>query len=271
VTPLGYHALKLAARGLRVFPVVCRGKKPQIPDNLKLAAVDEAVIAAWWRSIDWNIGVAVGACSGVWVLDIDGAEGEQTLSRLEAEHDPLPATVESITGGGRHLYFRWPDGVEIRNSQVRADLPGIDIRGDGGYVIVPPSVHPNGRRYVWSVDSANEFADAPQWLLDIAAKRRRVHADETEDDQPQATPPEVWRVLLDQEHEGSHRGGAIARLAGLLLRRYVDPYAVLGLCFIFNEQRCNEPLARTEIRRIVNEICHREADRREARSSRQGA
>ena len=146
MTPLGLAALKLAARGLRVFPVRA-DKKPAIADNLRLAAVDDIIIGRWWSATDWNIGIACGSASGIWVLDVDGEEGEHTLRRLEAQHGALPPTVESITGGGRHLFWRWPTGVEIRNSQVRADIPGLDIRGDGGYVLAPPSIHPSGRRY----------------------------------------------------------------------------------------------------------------------------
>jgi Primase C terminal 1 (PriCT-1) len=82
---------------------------------------------------------------------------------------------------------------------------------------------------------------------------------------PEPTPSAVWRGLLDQDHEGSRREAAIARIAGHLLRRFVDPHATLGICHIFNERRCREPLARTEVRRIVNDIASREADRRESR------
>ena len=266
MTPLGHAALKLAARGLRVFPVIRGAKKPAIGDNLKLATVDDTIVRKWWSNLDFNIAIATGPGSGVWVLDIDGEEGESTLRRLEAEHGALPATVESITGGGgRHLFWRWPAGVEIRNSQVRADIPGIDIRGAGGYTIMPPSIHPSGRAYAWSVDSASEFANAPEWLIDIVAKRQTR--------EPIATPPEAWRSFIDDAYEGSHRGHAVARLAGLLLRKYLDPHLVVSLCQIFNTDRCVEPLARAEVFRIVNDIARREADRRDqadAQASGQG-
>lgn len=256
MTPLGHAALKLAARGLRVFPVVARTKNPAVKDNLRLATIDEGVIRAWWRSLDFNVAIATGPASAVWVLDIDGEQGERTLRQLEAEHGALPATVEAITGGGgRHLFWRWPAGAEIRNSQLRADLPGIDIRGDGGFVVAPPSIHPSGRAYAWSVNSASEFAEAPEWLIDIVARRQTR--------EPVATPPEPWRSFIDDAYEGSHRGHAVARLAGLLLRKFVDPYLVVSLCQIFNTDRCVEPLARAEVFRIVNDIARREADRRD--------
>jgi len=148
---------------MRVFPIIERQKKPAIADNLKRATTDPNIIAGWWCTRDFNIGIATGPDSGVWVVDIDGNEGEATLRQLEAAHCALPATVEGITGGGgRHLFFRWPaTKIDIRNSQIRGDIPSIDVRGEGGYVLVPPSIHPSGRRYAWSVDSASEFADAP--------------------------------------------------------------------------------------------------------------
>ena len=126
MTPLGKAALFLASKGLRVFPCDERGKEPAIHDNLRRATTDGNVIAGWWRASNYNIGIATGKGSGIWVLDIDGVDGETTLRRLETEHGALPATVEAITGKGRHLYWRWQDNVEIRNSQVRADIPDID-------------------------------------------------------------------------------------------------------------------------------------------------
>jgi hypothetical protein len=160
VTSLLQTAISLAARNLRVFPCVERGKEPAIDDNLNRATTDPSIITAWWRNRNFNIGIATGAGSGVWVLDVDGEEGEATLRRLEAEHGALPTTVEAITGKGRHLYWRWPAGTKIRNAQLREDVPGLDWRGDGGYVLAPPSFHPSGRRYAWSVDSTNKRGGA---------------------------------------------------------------------------------------------------------------
>jgi hypothetical protein len=275
VTPLGEAAVRLGARGLRVFPCWPRRKEPAIRDNLRLAAVDETIIRKFWgEQGTYNVAIATGRASGIWVLDIDADHGgEQTLRELEAKHSVLPPTVEVITGAGRHLYWRWPDGVDIRNAQVRDDLPGVDWRGEGGYVLSPPSIHPSGRAYAWSVDSASEFADAPEWLLDIVAGRKRAFARRGGDESagaPEPTPSAVWRGLLDQDHQGSRREAAIARVAGLLLRRYVDPYAALGICHIFNERRCREPLARTEVLRIVDSIAEREAERRDQEEAAHG-
>jgi hypothetical protein len=254
VTPLGLAALKLASRGLRVFPIIARTKNPAIKDNLKLAAIDEVIIRKWWATIDFNIGVATGPGSGVWVLDLDGVEHEAWLREREAEQGPLPLTVEAITGKGRHLYFRWPEHLDIRNVQDRDDFP--DVRGEGGYVLAPPSIHPSGRRYCWSVDSADKFADAPDWLIALVGKARNAAG------APAATPPEGWRSFVDDTFDGSHRGWAIAKLAGLLLRRYLDPFVALSLCRLFNDSRCTDPLDDIEVNRIVNRIAAREAERR---------
>jgi hypothetical protein len=129
-----------------------------------------------------------------------------------------------------------------------------DVRGEGGYIVAPPSAHPCGRAYAWSVDSGSEFVLAPDWLLAVVGDRKARA--------PIPTAPERWRTFVDEFHQGSHRGGAIARLSGHLLRRYVDPLVVLSLCRQFNELRCDPPLDDAEVVRVVNDIAAREADRR---------
>jgi len=264
MTPLGEAAVRLGARGMRVFPCWPRKKEPAIRDNLRRAAVDPTIIRRFWGQQGlYNIGIATGPKSGVWVTDEDGDEGRETMRRLEAEHGPLPLTVMAITGNGEHKYWRYPDGVEIRNFQVRDDLPGLDVRGEGGYVLAPPSVHPSGRVYAWSVDSASEFALAPDWLIRIVTERSSTRASNELAVAP--TLPAAWRDLMTGEHEGSRRAGAIAKLFGHLVRKFVDPAVALELVVLFDAERNHEPLGRDEVTRICADIAELEAERRAER------
>ena len=175
---LPHAALQLAERALAVFPLLPRDKRPATPHGVKDATTCADTVARWWRQDpNFNIGLACGAISNIWATDVDGLDAEAELRKLEKQHSPLPPTVESITARGRHIFFKWP-GWDIRNS-VGALAPGIDVRGNGGYVVVPPSVHPSGRRYTWSVDSANTFAAAPQWLLNRVTRTGKSESNGT--------------------------------------------------------------------------------------------
>src|SRR5262249_15974216 len=254
MTPLGHHAVALASKGLRTFPCKERGKEPAIADNLRRASTDVNLIAGWWRSTNFNIGVATGEGSGVWVLDVYGEGGQATLRELGAEHGELPKPVEDITDKGRHLYFRWANGIVIRNKQGNPNMPGIDVRGNGGYVLVPPSIHPSGRVYAWSVDSSDSFADAPEWLLELIVKGGPAK-------NTAAHTPQEWASFLDDHVEGSRRSAAVARLFGVLLRRFIEREIALGIVRVFNEARCHPPLEAAEMERITNSIVRREAAR----------
>ncbi len=126
------------------------GKHPRTGGGLHDASADPDQIRAWWRSRpDSNIGIRTGAESGLIVLDVDPDHGgDESLAQLEALQGPLPATVQQRTGGGgRHYLFQHP-GTPVRN---RAGFrPGLDVRGDGGYIVAPPSRHISGERYEWS-------------------------------------------------------------------------------------------------------------------------
>jgi bifunctional DNA primase/polymerase-like protein/primase-like protein len=249
-------ALTLAERNLCVFPCLPKAKAPACARGVLDATTDPEIIRRWWQARpDCNIGLATGSVSGVFVVDVDGADGELELRRLEAEQGALPATVETITGNGRHLFFKMP-AVPVRNSTGKV-APNVDVRASGGYVVVPPSLHPTGRHYCWSVDSAASFALAPDWLL---AKIGRPSS------AGHPTPPAEWRDLVRDGVAEGQRNQTLARLAGYLLRHHVDPLVALELLATWNEARCHPPLDVAELGAVIDSIAGRELKRRGAAS-----
>jgi hypothetical protein len=201
VTPLE-HALAYAALGWRVAPIKPGFKFPKGLDNWQeRATTDEATIRKWWGKYpDYGVSIVAGVISNIVWLDVDPRHGgDETLADLEHEHGALPDTVESLTGGGgRHIGFKMPrcghckgsgviaahdgdaldcprcvDGrLVITNDAGKRLGPGLDVRGEGGQIVAPPSIHPEtGRAYAWEVfnnplDGA-EVADMPAWLVDM--------------------------------------------------------------------------------------------------------
>ena len=159
--------------GWSVFPLWPRSKEPACKHGFKNATTNPATIRRYWLAQpEFNIGVATGLISGIWILDTDGTIGAETLRDLEARHSPIPSTLTSLTSRGPHLWFR--ADRPIQSSAARVGL-GLDVRGDGGYVLAPPSVHPSGRIYTWSVDcSINALAIAPEWLVALTRKRPTI-------------------------------------------------------------------------------------------------
>ena len=256
VSNLATTAQAFAASGRPVFPVQPSGKIPLTPHGFKDASTDPAIIAEWWdREPCANIGLVTGNAAGFWVLDIDGTAGESSLRALEQQHTPLPETVEVITGGGgRHIYFLYPPERHIACSAGKLG-DGIDIRGDGGYIIAPPSVHSSGRPYTKSVDSAQVMSAAPAWLLDLIQNPATGTP---------PTPLNEWHTLLREGvHEGQ-RNDAMTRIAGKLLRSDLHPHLALEICHAVNEARFLPPLPEKEIHNIVNSIAARELNRRGA-------
>ena len=146
-------ALKYASMGLAVFPIKEREKAPATPHGCKDATTDTLQIETWWSiNPQYNIGIATGSRSGGLVvidLDIDeekGKNGYATLKEWQKEHGDLPETWISITGSGGYHYF-YRDTAANKNKVALYD--GVDIRGEGGYIVAPPSIHPNGHTYEW--------------------------------------------------------------------------------------------------------------------------
>jgi hypothetical protein len=174
------YALVYSARGWPVLPCheptlngcscgrsdcASPAKHPRLRRGLHDATLDPALIRRWWeRWPDAGVAVRTGSISGLVVVDIDRHSGGfRSLARLQRHHGRLPHTPVTFTGGGgRHYWFAHP-GHPVPNSTGRLG-PGIDIRGDGGYVLAPPTKHMTGRRYDWGAEPP--LAALPAWVLE---------------------------------------------------------------------------------------------------------
>ena len=248
-------ALGYLKRGWAVVPAGERTKRPIVPwQAYQHRMPSEAEVTAWFeRWTRANLAVITGAISRIVVVEIDPKNGgDQSLATLEARHGPLPATIESITGGGgRHVYFAHP-GREVRNRVGLA--PGIDLRGDGGCIIVPPSVHPSGKRYHWKSGHAPgqvDLAALPVWL-----EQPRFSSDG-----PRGHSTAYWRDLVYEGVKEGQRNSTIASFAGHLLWHGVDPDVVLELMLAWNRVRSRPPLDDEEVIRTVQSIARTHAQK----------
>jgi len=246
-------ALAYLVRGWSVIPMEPRGKRPLVQwTEYQLRAATAEELADWFKR--WpkaNVGIVTGVVSGVVVLDVDERHGGAlSLAQLDLELGPMPTTVEAVTGGGgRHLYFRHPGGRVANRVALRS---GIDLRGDGGCVVAPPSMHPSGRRYAWmpghSPDEI-EIAPLPQWLL---ARSERVEGSV-------GHPRTHWRTLVRKGVAEGERNSTLASLTGHLLWRGVDPEVALELLLAWNRMRCRPPLPDEEVAGVVESVARMHA------------
>jgi putative DNA primase/helicase len=268
MSPLDY-----AARGVAVFPchypvingaarcscgnVNCSSpaKHPyqrHAPHGFKSASTFPPVIQQWC-SEPYNVAIATGAVSGVIVVDIDPRNGgDESLVQLEAEHGTLPLTWRVLTGGGgEHIYFAHPGG----HVACSIFAPGIELKGDGGYVVAPQSRHISGRHYEWNVDHHPEeipLAPAPQWVVERGRPRARVPPSGRTD----------WKVFAVARVDEGSRHNAIIHLCGLLFRRMArEAHLAASLIYSFNQTHCNPPLDELEVRRMIEWAAAAERDR----------
>lgn len=161
------------------------GKHPRTLNGLQDATSSVEQVGEWLdRMPDTNIGIATGAASGIIVIDVDGPAGDAALAAL----CPMPATPTSLTSSGRHLVFR-RDDFACRNSAKRLG-PDLDVRGDGGYIVAPPSLHRSGHVYRWA-DGLSP------WDVEPAQMPEPLHDRLQELEQQRLAPepaPAVWRL-----------------------------------------------------------------------------
>lgn len=263
--PLENAALHYAIAGYPVFPLhnpifagdavrcSCRdwkncnkvGKHPRTWHGVKDATTDLETIRGWWRQ--WpnaNIGLATGANSGVFVLDIDPKSGGfHNLEDLEDAYGGLPGTLTQRTGSnGQHRIFRYPD-VQIKNSASEI-APGLDIRSDGGYIVAAPSVHASSSRYEWrGVNTPVEAA--PDWLIALILISEEEEEQETK--QPSASP--VVPVHGQIIEEGKRNDFLFRQARGLVIS--FNPSEVRRRVEAKNLGQCVPPVDEKELTKLL--------------------
>jgi len=244
-----HFAIAYARRGMAVLPLhavvdgwcTCGtsecpspGKHPRTEHGLKDATCDPNIIAAWWGQWpDSNLGIVTGSTSGLAVLDVDGEDGERSLAILQARFGSLPVTLEARTGKGRHLYFKEPEGG-VRNSAGKLG-PGLDIRGEGGYVVAPRSLHPSGKRYRWL--NRNQPAELPSWFVELLREPRPASSNGS-----------------GEKVQAGMRNAHLTSLAGSMRRRGMSEAAIAQALLTENRERCEPSLPEQEVRAIAKSI-----------------
>lgn len=232
-------ALEYAEKyGMAVHPLKPRGKSPATAHGFKDATTDPEQIASWWAFFkDSNIGASMGRPSGgIICIDIDVDElgrydGNEALRDYERAHGTLPETAAAVTGrGGTHLFYRVDREVK---PSTNAELH-IDVRGDGSYVMLAPSVHPNGNAYYWDLDPADVgFADADAnvyaFLDHVRPGARAAAFDPSEDVSEGGRDDAVFKLCCSMR---SHR---------------LPDDVIAAAAHQFNAEHCKPPLPRREV------------------------
>ncbi|MBJ6799327.1 DUF3987 domain-containing protein [Geomonas propionica] len=226
-------AQELVKRGISIIPLEPRGKKPRIrwtDFQSRLATQEE--LTHWFADGRNNIGIVTGKISGLVVVDFDTNEA---IEMAKIKNFPKTALVK--TGRGYHAYCRYREGV--RNFQKRDDLPGIDLRGDGGFVVAPPSIHASGAVYTWVPNRSIgdlPLADLPGWIYASKPADKAAITD-----------------LLKGVSEGG-RNNAVTRVAGSVISKGYNLAEAIRFCLTWNTTSCKPPLTEDEVTITVKSI-----------------
>jgi len=230
-------ALEYAEQGWHVFPCGVKSKKPITKHGLLDASTDPAQIRAWWEATPQaNIGIACGP-SNLVVVDLDGEQGKTSWATSRKNHGFDDNTLTSLTGGGGvHLVFQASETL-IPNSTTGMG-PGVHIRGAGGYIIAPPSIHPSDKAYAWDNVCLQEPQPLPAPVLDALLRQKRSPA------------PSVEGKAITE----GKRNSTLVSLAGSMRRRGMSEASILAALLAENEEKCQPPLKEKEIETIARSV-----------------
>jgi hypothetical protein len=238
------EALNYARKGFSVIPIG-KDKKPAIEwKKYQSEKASEKQIEEWFKeSSELNIGIVTGEISGIVAVDVEAGGNTKDL----------PPTVISKTGGGGwHFLYKHP-GREIKNAvRIREKT---DIRGDRGYIVVPPSLHTSGKRYEWLVSPFEaEFAELPAWIIEKLANSNENKTD--------------WQALLNKEVLEGSRNSTAAQIAGKILHHMpIDFWEISGWATMkeWNNNQNKPPLPETELRSTWESIREKELENKRSK------
>lgn len=252
--------------GWRVIPLVPKGKIPLVQNGSSDGTTDPAMIDEWWgRWPDANVGICTGRESGLVVVDLDVDKGGTLLALSDLLGGQPPTKYVRTGSGGYHFYFRHPDdypedGGVVPNSVGRVDdqgrkygvADGIDIRGKGGYVVAPPSIHPNGTPYAWASPRTDGLLILP-WKPLLDAQHAR------EGDRPHFES-RVGTAETDGEKVTAGRNNFLTAWAGKLRRGGMTDAEILPALLAVNVVRCEPPLDEGEVATIARSVARYQPD-----------
>lgn len=228
------YARYYVSKGFSVIPLMPRDKKPAVSwTDYQNRKPTEEELVEWFSSGEKNIGIVTGKISGIVVIDLDSDEAQNF-----AKSNHFPPTPNVITRKGYHLYYAYPQKTGVRNFQKRDGLPNIDLRGDGGYVVAPPSVHPDGHIYQWCDNQGLED-------LTLGEPPRIILAEKDEQKKPLK---ELYRGVPE-----SMRNESMTRIVGSLVNDGLTFEECLKVALSVNERNI-PPMERKEVEGIVKSI-----------------
>lgn len=219
------------------------GKHPRTSHGIKDASKSPLDVCNWWQRWPYaNIGIATGTTSGLLVVDIDPRHGGDESWKKFVDENPLPPSLTAQSGGGGfHIYYK----ISTQSIKNRTNvLPGVDIRGEGGYIVAPSSQHQSGKFYSWqNILDQNQISDLPVPLLDlINGKTKSITS----------------RTMSDGIPEGT-RDDTLASVAGVLRRNGLQQDSIAFALSSLNNAICNPPLEQKEIYKIARSISRYES------------
>lgn len=232
-------ALAYIAANIPIFPL--NGKQPYEAGGFHTATTDPERIDQWMQAYPGcNWGMPTGQRSGFDVLDIDRPVGRQSLEAWEDEHGSLPNTIHQRTGSGG-LHYLFESTGQVRNS-AKAMAAGWDTRGDGGYIVIAPSIHPEtDLPYKWLV-SPLEMREAAPWPTELIEAYLVGKRDQRE------ALDHLEKIPLGVQED------TLTRKAGQMRHNRFSEEEILAALMVMGTQRCDPPMGEENIRRIAKSI-----------------